>query len=191
MQPVDERRDYYRISDTVGLRVDPAAENELPTKEQFAEQTADEFKLINHLSRIDLENSSLLHSIQDTSPDVARYLKLINIKIEAIAKQIVAMGLTDEVKPTEVTLSAGGISLNSKIPFTKGDLVKLQMILYPSNAVITSYARAVRSQPQDGYFDTAFEYDLITESDRDTLVRHVLQLQSTTLRLRSLQKDAE
>lgn len=186
MQAGDERRDYYRINDTVGLRVDPTTQDKMPSMEEFLEQASDEFKLINHLSRIDLENSTLLHNIQDTNPDVARYLKLLNIKIEAIAKQIVAMGLTDEVKPTDVTLSAGGISYESDIPFNKGDIVKLQMILYPSNAVINSYARAVRSKPEDKIFDTAFEYLMISESDRDTLVRHVLQLQSNSLRQRSL-----
>lgn len=190
MKAADERRDYYRINDTVGLRVEPTTQEQIPAMEDFTEQSADEFRLINHLSRIDLENSTLLHNIQDTNPDIARYLKLINIKIEAIAKQIVAMGLTDEVKPTDITLSAGGISYNSNIPFDKGDLVKLQMILYPSNAVINAYARAVRSQPQGDFFDNAFEYILITESDRDTLVRHVLQLQSNSLRQRSLKNQA-
>ncbi|MEL0069102.1 MAG: hypothetical protein VW874_12650, partial [Gammaproteobacteria bacterium] len=130
MKAADERRDYYRINDTVGLRVEPTTQEQIPAMEDFTEQSADEFRLINHLSRIDLENSTLLHNIQDTNPDIARYLKLINIKIEAIAKQIVAMGLTDEVKPTDITLSAGGISYRSNIPFDKGDLVKLQMILY-------------------------------------------------------------
>jgi hypothetical protein len=190
MKAADERRDYYRINDTVGLRVEPTTQEQIPAMEDFTEQSADEFRLINHLSRIDLENSTLLHNIQDTNPDIARYLKLINIKIEAIAKQIVAMGLTDEVKPTDITLSAGGISYRSNIPFDKGDLVKLQMILYPSNAVINAYARAVRSQPQGDVFDNAFEYILITESDRDTLVRHVLQLQSNSLRQRSLNNQA-
>ena len=87
-------------------------------------------------------------------------------------------------------MSAGGISFKGNIPFDKGDLVKLQMILYPSNAVINAYARAVRSQPQGDVFDNAFEYILITESDRDTLVRHVLQLQSNSLRQRSLNNQA-
>ena len=190
MKAADERRDYYRINDTVGLRVEPTTQEQIPAMEDFTEQSADEFRLINHLSRIDLENSTLLHNIQDTNPDIARYLKLINIKIEAIAKQIVAMGLTDEVKPTDITLSAGGISFKGNIPFDKGDLVKLQMILYPSNAVINAYARAVRSHPQGDVFDNAFEYILITESDRDTLVRHVLQLQSNSLRQRSLNNQA-
>lgn len=190
MKAADERRDYYRINDTVGLRVEPTTQEQIPAMEDFTGQSADEFRLINHLSRIDLENSTLLHNIQDTNPDIARYLKLINIKIEAIAKQIVAMGLTDEVKPTDITLSAGGISYRSNIPFDKGDLVKLQMILYPSNAVINAYARAVRSQSQGDVFDNAFEYILITESDRDTLVRHVLQLQSNSLRQRSLNNQA-
>jgi len=190
MNAEDERRDYYRINDTVGLRVEPTNQEQIPAMEDFTEQSADEFRLINHLSRIDLENSTLLHNIQDTNPDIARYLKLINIKIEAIAKQIVAMGLTDEVKPTDITLSAGGISYKSNIPYDKGDVVKLQMILYPSNAVIHAYAKAVRSQPQGDVFDNAFEYILITESDRDTLVRHVLQLQSNSLRQRSLNNQA-
>ena len=190
MKAADERRDYYRINDTVGLRVEPTTQEQIPAMEDFTEQSADEFRLINHLSRIDLENSTLLHNIQDTNPDIARYLKLINIKIEAIAKQIVAMGLTDEVKPTDITLSAGGISYKSNIPYDKGDVVKLQMILYPSNAVINAYAKAVRSQPQGDVFDNAFEYILITESDRDTLVRHVLQLQSNSLRQRSLNNQA-
>ena len=190
MNAEDERRDYYRINDTVGLRVEPTNQEQIPAMEDFTEQSADEFRLINHLSRIDLENSTLLHNIQDTNPDIARYLKLINIKIEAIAKQIVAMGLTDEVKPTDITLSAGGISYKSNIPYDKGDVVKLQMILYPSNAVINAYANAVRSQPQGDVFDNAFEYILITESDRDTLVRHVLQLQSNSLRQRSLNNQA-
>jgi len=190
MNAEDERRDYYRINDTVGLRVEPTNQEQIPAMEDFTEQSADEFRLINHLSRIDLENSTLLHNIQDTNPDIARYLKLINIKIEAIAKQIVAMGLTDEVKPTDITLSAGGISYKSNIPYDKGDVVKLQMILYPSNAVIHAYAKAFRSQPQGDVFDNAFEYILITESDRDTLVRHVLQLQSNSLRQRSLNNQA-
>ena len=85
----DERRDYYRIEDTVGLQIEPCNESDIPSAEEFANQGGDEFKLINHLSRLDLDNSTLLHSIQDTSPDIARYLKVINLKIEAIAKQIV------------------------------------------------------------------------------------------------------
>lgn len=190
MQTPDERRDYYRINDTVGLLLEPCSAEDIPSRDEFSNQAMDEFKLIDHLSRLDLDNSALLHSIQDTSPDVARYLKLINLKIEAIAKQIVIMGLTDEVKPTEVILSAGGISFNHDQSLPIDSYVSLRMILYPSNAVISSYARVVRSKQQDEHYDTAFEYILINESDRDTLVRHVLQLQSNALRKRSISEDS-
>jgi len=189
MQTHDERRDFYRINDTVGLSYEQCSEFELPSKEEFANQSPDEFQLINHLSRLDLDNSSLLHSIQDDSPDIARYFKLINSKIEAIAKQIVSVGLTDEVTPTEVTLSAGGLSFVSTEQYQLGNLIKTRMILYPSNSVISSYGVVVRSVASEQGFDTAVEYRLINESDRDALVRHVLHLQSNSLRKHSIQDE--
>jgi hypothetical protein len=185
METHDERRDYYRINDKVGLQVEHCDKADIPSHEEFAAEANDDFKLINHLSRMDLDNSALLHTIQDNSPDVARYLKLINSKIDALAKQIVSMGLTDEVEPTEVTLSAGGISYISNAPGPESGYAKLRMILYPSNAVITSYGRVVRTGPTDDGYEVAFEYQLINESDRDALVRHVLQLQSNSLRKRA------
>ncbi|NNJ72683.1 MAG: PilZ domain-containing protein [Enterobacterales bacterium] len=185
----DERRDYYRIEDTVGLSFETCTESELPSNDEFLRMAPDEFQLINHLKNLDLENSKLLHTIQEESPDIARYLKLVNLKIEALAKNIITKGLTDEIATTEVTLSAGGINLISQNMLATENYIKLRMILYPSTCVINCYAKVVRSEPCDGGFDSAFEYFLITESDRDILVRHVLQLQSNTLRKQTAQEN--
>ncbi len=69
----DERRDYYRINDTVGLTYTVCTgEGEVPTADEFIAEAPDEFQLINHLSRIDMDSSTLLHSIQDVNQDIAR-----------------------------------------------------------------------------------------------------------------------
>jgi len=184
---IDERRGYYRINDTVGLVYTVCqTDNEIPTEEEFIAEVPDEFQLINHLSRIDMESSSLLHSIHETSPEISRYIKIINAKIEAIARQVVSIGLTDEIQSYNVTLSAGGISFLSPEKIELDKTIRSQMILYPSCSGILTYGKVVRCNPvvehSTEQFDIALEYSHITETDRDALVRHVLQLQSNQLR---------
>lgn len=189
MTSQDERRDYYRIDDTVGLSFETVTESELPTHDEFTTTPPDEFQLINQLKALELENSKILHTIQEETPEIARYFKLLNQKIEAIAKTIVTQGLTDEISTQEVTLSAGGINFISENMLATDNYVKLRMILYPSTSVINCYARVIRSEVTDGGFDTAFEYSLLSESDRDTLVRHVLQVQSNALRKKTIEEN--
>ena len=184
---VDERRDYYRISDTVGLTYNICSSvNDIPTEDEFIAEVPDEFQLINHLSRIDMENSSLLHNIQEVSPDVCRYLKIINAKIEALARHIVTIGLTDEVQSHKVTLSAGGVGFITDETIAVDSIVRSRMILYPSCSGILTYGKVIRCEAiantEPAQFDIALEYTLINETDRDALVRHVLQLQSNLLR---------
>jgi len=183
----DDRRDFYRINDTVGLIYTVCnSENDIPSEDEFIDEVPDEFQLISHLSKIDIESSTLLHSINEVSPDVYRYLKIINSKIEAIARQVVSIGLTNEIQPYKVTLSAGGVSVETTEKIAMGKTLRAQMILYPSCSGILTYGEVVRcdriANNDKELFDIAIEYTLITETDRDTLVRHVLQLQSNQLR---------
>ncbi len=183
----DERRDYYRIQDTVGLKYSVCtSQNSIPNEEQFAAEMPDEYLLINHLSNIDMDTSTLLHGIGDVSPDIARYLKIINAKIDAVARHVVTIGITDDIVHQQVILSAGGLSFMTEEIIPLDSIVRMSMILYPSCSGILTYGKVVRcdkmeiTSPQK--YDTAIEYTLINEADRDNLVRHVLQLQSNYLR---------
>lgn len=184
----DERRDFYRIKDTVGLTYTICLSDEdIPDEESFAAEIPDEFQLITHLSNIDLNGSSLLHNIQDVSPDVSRYLKIINSKIEALARYIITMGLTDEITTQKVTLSAGGLCFVADEAIALESTIRLRMVLYPSCFGILAYAKVVRCERivNSSQCDIGIEYILINETDRDALVRHVLQLQSNLLRQKS------
>ena len=181
----DDRRDFYRINDTVGLNY-TVCDQDIPDADSFAAEIPNEFQLISHLNAIDMDSSTLLHNIQDISPDVSRYLKIINNKIESLARHIVTIGIDDEIKPQAVTLSAGGICFISNEKVALDSSMRVSMVLYPSCSGILTYGKVIRckamadTHPQQ--YDLALEYTLINESDRDALVRHVLQLQSNYLR---------
>ncbi|MFT5520319.1 MAG: hypothetical protein ACI9IA_000910 [Enterobacterales bacterium] len=181
----DERRDFYRINDTVGIHY-TLCDGELPDTDTFAAEIPNEFQLISHLNSIDMDSSTLLHNIQDTLPDVSRYLKIINGKIEALARHIVTIGIVDDIKPQAVTLSAGGVCFVSNEKIALESNIRFSMVLYPSCSGILTYGKVVRCNPMPDtvpeQYDVALEYVLITENDRDALVRHVLQLQSNYLR---------
>ena len=113
-------------------------------------------------------------------------LKIINGKIEALARHIVTIGINDEIKPQAVTLSAGGACFVSNEKIALESNIRFSMVLYPSCSGILTYGKVVRCNPMPDtvpqQYDVALEYVLITENDRDALVRHVLQLQSNYLR---------
>ena len=182
----DERRDFYRINDTVGLSYTHCGSDDVPTAEYFATEIPDEFQLITHLSNLDIDSSTLLHNIQDVSPDISRYLKIINSKIDALARHVVRLGMDDNIKPQSVILSAGGVSITTSESISMDAILRVNMILYPSCNGILTYGKVVRCDKipdtDTPAFDVALEYVLINESDRDALVRHVLQLQSNYLR---------
>jgi len=183
----DERRDYYRIKDNVGLKYSVCdSHDELPNEEQFASEIPDEYQLINHLTTVDMDSSTLLHSIQDVAPDIGRYLKIINAKIDALARHVVTLGITDDIHPHTIILSAGGVSFISEENIPIDTIIRMSMILYPSCTGILTYGKVVRSEKMEitspQKYDIAIEYELISETDRDALVRHVLQLQSNYLR---------
>ena len=182
----DERRDFYRIQDTVGLSYIHCVDDDVPTEESFVTEIPDEFQLITHLSNLDMDSSTLLHSIKDVSPDISRYLKIINSKIEALARHVVTLGLDDNIKSQPVILSAGGISIITTESISIDAKLRLNMVLYPSCSGILTYGKVVRCEKnadsETPAYEVALEYILINESDRDALVRHVLQLQSNYLR---------
>ena len=183
----DERRDFYRINDTVGLNYSLCnGQSDVPDEQSFADEIPNEFQLVTHLNNIDMESSTLLHNIQDVAPDISRYLKIINSKIESLARHIVTLGIDDDIKPTAVTLSAGGLNFISDEAVNIDDVLRLSLVLYPSCTGVITYGKVVRCDKMTGTvplkYDVAIEYFLISEPDRDALVRHVLKLQSNYLR---------
>ncbi|MFP5505359.1 MAG: PilZ domain-containing protein [Gammaproteobacteria bacterium] len=185
----EERREYFRIDDRVLLNLRPITEAEsAAVHERILERVADRFTVAANFAVNSRATARLLHGLSSSSPDAARYMKLLDQKLNQLARLFVL----DEVERGDypllnVNLSAGGVVFPSRREFAAGDLLELRMVLYPDMVGILTVARVVycerlAQQPGDFPWQAAVEYEHIRESDRDLLVSHIMARETELLR---------
>lgn len=187
--PPQERREYFRIDDRVLLNLRPITEAEAAAvHERIVERVADRFTVAANFAVNSRATARLLHGLSSSSPDAARYMKLLDQKLNQLARLFVL----DEIERGDypllnVNLSAGGLVLPSRREFAAGELLEMRMVLYPDMVGILTVARVVycerqAQQPGDFPWQVAVEYEHIRESDRDLLVSHIMARETELLR---------
>ncbi|WMS88051.1 PilZ domain-containing protein [Pleionea litopenaei] len=174
----EERRDFFRIEDTVTMQLAPviagdSGEPKLP----------DVFLTLNQLRRLDSENSQLLRLIQDKHRDVARYLSMQNEKFELLSQMLVKQ-LESSFSKYNVNISGSGLKLSLEQPAEIGSEWHLTILLYPD--CFGFYTKGKVSQcdqePETGNYQIAFEFTELKQHDQDELVKHITKMQSKQLR---------
>lgn len=194
-----ERRNFFRVDDTVRLSLSRVSAEELQTKlERLDHDLAGDFTVMSSLAAITAQMTVGLHRIENRDPDLAAYLRAIDQKIEVIGRAFIAQEpeLAAE-KALPVNLSAGGMSVGVDELFQPGTLLEIRMLLFPSftgllifGTVIEGNA-AVSTAEQDDFQHLArIEFTHIREQDRELLIRHLLRRQSAQLRDQN-QEDPE
>lgn len=179
-----ERRQYYRVTDAIGLEYKlldhppaPGADDGSPFS------ISGRFRLLNELNRIDQESAILLRHVSDDDRNLARYLSSQNKKIDTIAKLIVS----DEMSTTpytvrNVSLSEGGCSFINDEQLKKGQNLALKLFFFSSYLGMVLYGHVVDSHPVDGdsseLFQTNLEFDDLSVPDRQTLARYIIRRQA-------------
>jgi c-di-GMP-binding flagellar brake protein YcgR len=187
--PANERRAYFRIEDSLNLSYHEIPADVLQQRLQQLEQGVDtNFTVLSSLASISQQMGGLLHKIQVDSPDIARYLKALDQKIELLGRTLLATesNLVEE-HAYPVNLSASGMAFKSKDAVAAGSILELKLLLYPSLAGILAYAEVVDCVALEEA-DPGFSYCIrvnfshLRETDRDLLIRHVVQRQTDQLR---------
>jgi c-di-GMP-binding flagellar brake protein YcgR len=138
----------------------------------------------------------LLHKIQVESPDIARYLKALDQKIELLGRTLLAAESNlVEQHAHPVNLSASGMAFKSKDAVKPGITLELRLLLYPSLAGILAYGTVVDCvalEEADNGFTHCIRVNFthLRESDRDLLIRHVVQRQTDQLRKAREEREA-
>ncbi len=88
-------------------------------------------------------------------------------------------------RPTDVSLSGGGVGFVSPRELAAGDQLALKLIL-PPFILIQALAKVIRSAPQADRqgFVIATEFIDLKADDQEHLIRHILQTQAERLRAR-------
>jgi hypothetical protein len=188
-----ERRQFFRIDDTIRVSLRRVRPDELDERLERLEQGIDgNFTVMASLAAITAQMAVHLRRIENDQPDVAAYLKGIDRKLEVLGRAFIAQDpvlVSDEVKA--VNLSAGGMCLEVAEAFDPQTPVEVRLLLFPSFTGVLTYGDVVSCEPQprDGEsslrrWRARVEFTHIREQDRDILIRHILRRQGDELRAR-------
>lgn len=179
----DDRREYYRIEDTLALEFRPLREDEIQSTEVLQDDSA-LFNLLSDLHLTDFESQHLLRHIHERDRPLASYLKVINKRIDLIA-QALTQSLLREIGPArKVTLSEGGIDFRDAQSLAVGQALALKIVLLPQGLGLLLRAKVTHCQQQvEGDYAIGTEFDILGDAQRQLLARHILQRQALERRL--------
>ncbi|EPJ7844151.1 PilZ domain-containing protein [Pseudomonas aeruginosa] len=176
----DDRREYYRIEDTLALEFRPAGAVEDGLE---SEPGATLFSLLSDLHLMDYESQHLLRHISERDRTLANYLKVMNKRIDLLGQVMVQSLLKEIGEPRKVSLSEGGVSFRHDRALPVGQLLVLRMVLLPQGFGLELRARVIHAQLHDDEFEIGTEFEALSDAQRQLLARHILQKQAQQRRL--------
>lgn len=185
------RRSYFRIDDSVLLTYRQVPEEELLESLSNLEETVgDAFILAASFANISRTTRPLNRQIRLELPAVANYLNVLERKIDILARIILTqqMGIEEE-QTSEVNLSAGGLEFQAGEPLPVDSTLEIKLIVFPSRIGILAGGKVLRCEssnnnPDPASYTIAVEFTHLRESDRQLIIKHMLNKQSMQLRQR-------
>ena len=183
----ETRREYFRIDDQVLLKVRPLDATEAAeTADHIADRVPDRFRVAANFAVNSRAMARTLHGFSSGSPDIARYLKMVDQKLNHLARLFVLEEVEgDDYPRLDVNISAGGLVFPSRREFNQDQLLETRIVLLPNLTGILTVARVIHSDAAtagDFPWQVAVEYVHIRESDRDLLCSHIMLRETELLR---------
>lgn len=188
-----ERRNYYRINYPLALEYQPVDMQTILASEspqQF--NVSPYFTLQLHLAELETEFIQLNTKINETQPQLAAGLEILNRKIELIGKTLVRGDLeVDDAHIVDANLSESGMSFIASDAFEPKTLLALK-IVFPSDSIgLLLYAEVVRCVASGERFEIAVNYLKMPERCRSVLARTIIRAQMRQRRLDYLDPEDE
>jgi c-di-GMP-binding flagellar brake protein YcgR len=173
-----ERRRFFRVSDSLGVRY--TLLNDIQNVE--SSENSHEMDAL-----VDLENkiSAALEPLRAHHPQLLEVLSLFNQKINLFFHR---ENQQDQFKTLDnVNLSACGIAFPIEEQLSLNQLIKLDIILYPSHIMLTLKAavigcEALNTSDYQGEYLLRADFLDLEENDQEVLVQHVIKCQSQQLK---------
>ena len=185
-QPAERRR-FCRIDDDIILRYRVIGMQETPADiENLDVCLPNRLTLSSTFASTTQQMQPLLAKIQEQSLEIAEYLRLIDRKLDLVARAFLLQEINVEEEPIcRVNLSAGGIAFYEENPLAAGTTLELELILLPSYVGILVYGKvAYRKHEPDVVtglpFRIGVEFCKLRERDRDLIENHVLSREPET-----------
>ncbi len=188
----NERRRFFRIDDEVCLQYEIISDQEYQNAAAELEQVEQSsFGLSAGFASMNYEYNPILNSIKTAQPEIAQYLEFINRKLDALGQHL----LEDDIPCQEsdrqtVNISASGIGFNSDEDISKGQAMRIRLVLLPEKIGILVFGRVAHLQKgEQGKTLVCVDFEHIRYDDQELMIKHNLNRQMQELRQRSESKD--
>ena len=173
----EDRREYYRIEDTIALEIRPLSALEAAGQEVL-QDASPLFNLLSELHLSEFESQHLLRQISERDRAIAAFLKSQNKRIDLLS-QVIALTVLGHIgEPQPVIISEGGIDFQYPTPIATGAHLSVKLVLMPQALGLLLRARVTHCDRKGDGFDVGTEFEHLTDAQRQLLARHILQKQA-------------
>jgi hypothetical protein len=178
------RRNSYRINETVSLELKLLARIEPEDEATNFERRRIDFGVVTHLAYGAEKNLPQMRVIERKHPEIATYLKFLEKQIESLSKRVAKdTELVDERVWQTANLSATGIQFETSEVMEAGSCLEVAMIIKSTGTRILSHGELVRvEQKADRLYCFSVEFKLLHAEDQEALIKHIHQRQMAQLR---------
>ncbi|MBV7569707.1 PilZ domain-containing protein [Pseudomonas sp. PDM27] len=178
----EDRREYYRIEDTIALEIRPLSASEA-TGQEVLQDASPLFNLLSELHLSEFESQHLLRQINERDRNIAAFLKSQNKRIDLLS-QVIAITVLGQIgEPQPVIISEGGIDFQHPSPIAAGAHLSVKLVLMPQALGLLLRARVTHCDRKGDGYDVGTEFEHLTDAQRQLLARHILQKQAQVRRL--------
>ena len=169
-----ERRQYFRISDTVKLEIN--LEPPLSTENGV-------YQGLSEIRDISSQTRHLYHQIANSQPHIAEYLLALDKKIDCLGSMITHKKQAKAASSRQnIQLSEGGFGSHFCKYYIPGSTVHIQMTLFPNKQTLSFSAAVIyclKIELSDKTtYQTGFKFESLSSGDAQLIARHIIQKQS-------------
>lgn len=185
----EDRREYYRIEDSIALEISPLGAAEA-LETDLLQDASPLFNLLSELHLADFESQHLMRQLSEKDRTLAAFLRVQNKRLDLLSA-VMAQALLGEIgQPQPVILSEGGIEFAQATPIATDTRVAVKMVLMPRALGLLLRARVTHcDQRPDGLYEVGTEFIDMTDAQRQLLARYILQRQQQQRR-QALEQNA-
>ena len=185
----EDRREYYRIEDSIALEIRPLSALEAAGQEVL-QDASPLFNLLSELHLSEFESQHLLRQISERDRNTAAFLKAQNRRIDLLS-QVIALTVLGQIgEPQPVIISEGGVDFQSPTPFNTGAHLSVKLVLMPQALGLLLRARVTHCDRKGEGYDVGTEFEHPTDAQRQLLARYILQKQAQERRLAREQNES-
>ncbi len=180
----DERRQYFRIEDTVGVHYELLTEREAEVR--LATFDHEKFDSPGRLQNAERQLQLLIDKLRIQNPEFAEAIELLNIKFNLLKENQIETALEYGTQSfiKKVNISASGISFDDENKIEIGRKMYLNITLLPTDLHVQTMGTVVDCLPSEnveGEWSIRVEFYGMKPSEEELMVQHVVKRQGRLL----------